>query len=107
MPSRRQVANTRLAISPRLATRRRWIIWPSHPEDAVALGALPRRVLDHRQADAQDGAGVAGVDDAVVVEHPGQEEREALLLDGLLDELAHAGVGRLVVLLALGLGGGT
>src|SRR5688572_25277999 len=96
MPRSRQVRNTRRAISPRLATSSLLIVM-SHPEDAEAVGALDGQVVDHGQADAQDGAGVARVDDAVVVHHPGEEVRQRLLLHHGLHELAHAGVLLLVV----------
>src|SRR6478735_5401068 len=78
----------------------------SHPEDAEAVGALDRGVLDHGEADAEHGPGVTWVDDPVVVHHPGQEERQALLLDGLLDVGPHLRVALLVVGLALRLRGG-
>ena len=51
-------------------------------------------------------AGVARVDDAVVVQHPGQHHRQRLGLDLTLDRGPHRGVGLLVDLLAAGLGGG-
>src|SRR3982751_5644758 len=77
MPTRRQVAKTRRAISPRLATRRRRITGlpfrtsgPEHatsgPEHADVLGALDRGTVHRGQAEPEDRTGVAGVDDAVV-----------------------------------------
>ncbi|GAB3951032.1 hypothetical protein GCM10027614_52370 [Micromonospora vulcania] len=47
---------------PRLATRSRVIMFaqPLHPEDAEAVGALHRSVVDRRQAEPEDGAGVPG-----------------------------------------------
>ena len=85
MPSARQVAKTRRAISPRLATSSRRIITPSHPEDAEALGALDRSTVDGGQRDAQDGTGVPRVDHAVVVQAAGQEQGRRLGVDLLLD----------------------
>src|SRR5688500_17724725 len=62
------------AAKPLLAlSRRSRASWPEHPEP---VGALVGLVLDHREADAEHGAGVAGVDHAVVVEHAGEEERQ-------------------------------
>src|SRR3712207_7525431 len=69
MPTRRQVANTRRAISPRWATRRRRITalyYLSRSEDAHVLGALHGRAVHGGEAEAEHGTGVAGVDDAVV-----------------------------------------
>src|SRR6185369_3336239 len=104
MPIARQVVKVRRAISPRLATSSRRIIGgapqsrstassshptassshptasSSHPEHAEVGGALDWCAVDRGQADAQDGASVAGVDDTVVVEPAGQIERVRLLL---------------------------
>src|SRR5689334_4875237 len=93
MPSAAQVRNTRRAISPRLATRMFAItVAPAlHPEDAIALRPLDRCVVDGGQAQAEHGAGVARVDDPVVVDHSGQEHRQRLGLDLLLDSRAHGG----------------
>ena len=52
------------------------------------------------------GAGVARIDDPVVVEPPGQEHRQRLGVDLRFDRGPERGVGRLVDLLAAGLGGG-
>ena len=89
MPIARAVRMIRRAISPRLATSsevmgRTWtllsLLLPlllaltsgfmtaSHPEDAVATGARGRLVVDDREAEPEHRAGIAGVDDAVVVE---------------------------------------
>ena len=62
---------------PRLATSTRCMLGP-HPEDAEVHGAFDRLVVDDGQADAQDGAGVARVDDAVVVDHARRGSRERL-----------------------------
>src|SRR3954454_21177765 len=74
MPTRRQVAKTRRAISPRLATRRRRITGlpfrTSGPEHADVLGALDRGTVHRGQAEPEDRTGVAGVDDAVVRQLP-------------------------------------
>src|SRR4051812_15992342 len=82
MPTRRQVANTRRAISPRWATRRRRITaYLSRSEDTDVLGALHGRAVHGGKAEAQHGTGVAGVDDAVV--------RELAALVGLLSRPLH------------------
>src|SRR5258705_5943194 len=99
MPSRLQVANTRRAISPRLATSTRVIIWDSHPEDAEVRRPLDRGIGDGGQAHSQYGAGVARIDDPVVVEPAGQEHRQRLGLDLCLDRGPQRGVGILVDLL--------
>src|SRR3954451_21956746 len=85
MPRSRQVRKTRRAISPRLATRTRVITGPpSHPEDAEAgvspagPDTLDLAVGHGRQAEAEHGAGVAGVDHAVVVDAAGEELRQGL-----------------------------
>src|SRR3546814_18642777 len=57
---------------------------PEHPEVHLALDGL---VVDDGQADAQDGAGVARVQDAVVIDHPGEEVGKRLLLVHPLDHL--------------------
>src|SRR4051794_21987457 len=78
-PRRRHVATTRRAISPRLAVRTLlMVIRVAHPEDAEGVGALDRRGVDRGQGDAEEVAGVAGVDDAVVVDQPGQHRRHRL-----------------------------
>src|ERR1700681_1782663 len=83
---------TRRAISLRLATRSFWIMGApsrpralSHPEHAVAARAVDGRVVDDRQAHAEDVAGVAGIDDAVVVEAGRKEQGQGLALDLGLD----------------------
>src|SRR3954470_21336621 len=73
-PRRRQVAKTRRAISPRLATSTLektgfTAILASHPEHAEGAGAPHRRAVDRGQRDAEHVTGVARVDDAVVVDH--------------------------------------
>src|SRR5258708_16666560 len=88
MPRSRQVGKTRRAISPRLATSS-LLIMRSHPEDPEAIGSGDRRVVDDGQAEPQDGTGVAGVDDPVVVQPPGQEVRQRLRLDLPFDPLTH------------------
>src|SRR6185295_20192170 len=73
MPTRRQVANTRRAISPRLATNRRRITSLqnlSRSEDAHVFGAFHGRAVHGGQAEAEHGTGVTGVDDAVVRQLP-------------------------------------
>src|SRR5690606_39438990 len=80
-PMRRQVAKTRRAISPRLATRTVETVsvtTASHSEDAEAVGALDRGVVDGRERHAQHRAGIAGIDHAVVVEPAGHEHRQRL-----------------------------
>ncbi len=57
------------------------------------------------RAHSQYGAGVARVDDAVVVEPAGQEHRQRLGLDLRLDRRAQRRVGVLVDLLTARLGG--
>src|SRR4051812_50217975 len=102
MPISRAVRNTRRAISPRLATSSARIICRSHPEDAVATAPLDRLVVHDRQRHAEDRAGVARVDDAVVVEPRGEEQRLRLRLDLVLDQLSHLPVLFLVVVLTAG-----
>src|SRR5262249_40427391 len=62
-------------------------------EHAEPLRALHRRGRDDGQAEPDDGPGVAGVDDPVVVDAPRQEQRQRLGLDLGLDQLPHLGVG--------------
>src|SRR5258708_12550817 len=96
MPRRLQVANTRRAISPRLATKIRVIIWVlrssrkrppqaggaptslSHPEDAEVRRPLDRGIGDGGQAHSQHGAGVARIEDPAVVDPARQEQRQSL-----------------------------
>ena len=72
---------TREAISPRLAMSsflmRVICVIPArlHPEDAEAAASLDHLGMGGRQADGQHSAGVARVDDAVVVEPGGGKER--------------------------------
>src|SRR6266487_999129 len=79
------------AISPRLAIRSLVIALftgmapASHPEDAEAAAAGHRAAVHGRQGHAEDGPGVARVDDAVVVEPRGDEEGVRLGLDLGLD----------------------
>src|SRR3546814_17336738 len=55
--------------------------------DVCSSDLLDGLVVDDGQADAQDGAGVARVQDAVVIDHPGEEVGQRLLLDHPLDHL--------------------
>src|SRR6201996_9868330 len=84
------------AISPRLAIRSLAIALftgtgftgmapASHPEDAEAAASGHRAAVHGRQGHAEDGPGVAGGDDAVVVEPRGDEEGVRLGLDLGLD----------------------
>src|SRR4051812_7883896 len=98
MPIDRSVRMTRTAISPRLATRtvsntpltplsgQPWRPQrpPSHAEDAVA-DVLERRVGAGGQGQTQHGAGVGGVDDAVVPEPGGGVVGVSLVLVLLAD----------------------
>src|SRR5436305_2711685 len=79
MPSACAVLITRAAISPRLAMRSlvmgpAVVMGPSHPEDAEAAAAGHGAAVHGRQGQAEDGPGVARVDDAVVVQTGGDEE---------------------------------
>src|SRR4051794_27786740 len=98
MPIARAVRKMRRAISPRLATSRLCIAL--HPEDAEAAASLDGLVVRHRQRQTEHGACVAGVDDAVVVEPRGEEQRLRLRLDLVLHQLTHLAVLLLVVGLA-------
>src|SRR5262245_17258437 len=73
MPRSCAVRMTRAAISPRLATSN-FVIIGSHPEDAEATPALDTVGGDRGQRHPEHVAGVAGVDDAVVVEPRGDGE---------------------------------
>src|SRR3954449_13129299 len=91
MPISRKVRITRTAISPRLATSTvSNMSWPLHPEDAVA-DVFHGGVCAGGQRQAEDGAGLGGVDHAVVPEPGGGVVRVALRLvlvaDGLLERL--------------------
>src|SRR5581483_7007126 len=110
MPSWRQVRKTRRATSPRLATSsiRMGVVVTAlvlrrlHPEHAEAPPALDRVGVDGGEAHAEDVAGVAGIDDAVVVE-PGREvQRQRLRFDLVLGGPAALGVLGLVDLPAGG-----
>src|SRR3954451_11459533 len=79
MPIARSVRITRTAISPRLATRTVSNIRHSHPEDAVAELAQ-RRVGARGEGETEHGAGLRGVDDAVVPEAGGGVVGMALVL---------------------------
>src|SRR3954466_4449941 len=79
MPIARRVRITRTAISPRLATRTVSNIRSSHPEDAVAELAQ-RRVGARGEGETEHGAGLRGVDHAVVPEAGGGVVRVALVL---------------------------
>src|SRR3954449_1424097 len=98
----RQVANTRRAISPRLATSTLLItvapLMPEYAELRTVAGA------DQRQAHAQHRPGVAWVDHAVVVQPAGEEQCRGLLLDLVLHHEPHRAVLLLVVGVPLGLG---
>src|SRR3954468_17318186 len=100
MPMSRAVRKTRRAISPRLATSSLRMGIALHPEDAVAPASLDRLVVHDRQRHAEHRAGVARVDDAVVVDPRGEEQRLRLRLDLVLDDLPHRRVLLLVVVLA-------
>src|SRR4051812_38120549 len=94
MPISRSVRITRTAISPRLATNTvSNMSWPLHPEDAVA-DVLQGGVGAGRERQAEDRAGVLGVDHAVVPEPGGGVVRVTL---GLV-LLADRGLERLFVL---------
>src|SRR5215472_6959119 len=98
MPMACAVLITRAAISPRLAMSSLLImaVTASHPEDAETAAAGDRAGVHGRQGQAQDGAGVARVDDAVVVQPRGDEEGVRLGLDLSLDR-GRAGPVRLLV----------
>src|SRR4051812_46247677 len=102
MPISRAVRHTRRAISPRLATSSERITCRSHPEDAVATASLDWLVVHDGQRHAEHRAGVARVDDAVVIEPRREEQRLRLRLDLVLDQLAHLPVLLLVVVLPAG-----
>src|SRR2546426_6806790 len=97
---------TRAAISPRLATRI-LAIRPIalHAEDAERVGAPHHPVERGAERNAERGARVARVDDPVVPDAGRGVEGVRLLLDLLLDRVAHGLVLRLVVRLAGALGG--
>src|SRR3954452_14624237 len=99
MPISRAVRNTRRAISPRFATSSERITERSHPEDAVATASLDRLVVHDRQRHAEHRAGVAWVDDAVVIQTRSEEQRLRLRLDLVLDQFAHLPVLLFVVVL--------
>src|SRR3954447_727072 len=80
----RRVRITRTAISPRLATRTVSNIRRSHPEDAVAELAQ-RRVGARGERQTEHGAGLRGIDHAVVPEAGGGVVRMALVLVLLAD----------------------
>src|SRR5580700_6931148 len=94
----------RRAISPRLATRSLVITgtpWrpddaASHPEHAVAACPVDGVVVDDRQAQAQNRAGVAGIDDPVVIEPGRKEKGQRFGLDLGFDGGPHGRVGLLV-----------
>src|SRR5258708_57383 len=101
MPMARAVRMMRRAISPRVAmsslvTVGRRVRPLLHPEDAEATAAADHVGVHRRQGDAKDGAGVAGVDDAVVVDLAGHEERVRLTGDLVLDGRPLLGVGLVV-----------
>src|SRR4051794_41985945 len=75
----RRVRFTRTAISPRLATRTVSNIRSSHPEDAVAELAQ-RRVGARGEGEPEHGAGLRGIDDAVVPEAGGGVVRVTLVI---------------------------
>src|SRR4051795_9833011 len=95
MPIVRSVRITRTAISPRLATSTVSNIRSSpgtfgaespesHPEDAVAE-LTQRRVGARREGEPEHGAGLRGIDHAVVPEAGGGVVRMALVLVLLAD----------------------
>src|SRR6516165_12693869 len=97
MPSACADRMTLAAISPRLAMRSLVMVaTASHPEDAEAAAAGYRAAVHGRQGHAEDGPGVARVDDAVVVQPRGDEEGVRLGLDLSLDR-GGAGPVRLLV----------
>src|SRR6266480_3582221 len=102
MPSACAVLIILAAISPRLAMRSLVMVLftgmalASHPEDAEAAAAGHGAAVHGRQGQAEDGPGVARVDDAVVVQPGGDEEGVRLGLDLGLD-LRGAGPVRLLV----------
>src|SRR5690349_21568039 len=98
----RAVRRMRSAISPRLATSSFRITKRSHPEDAEAAASLDRRGGDGGQGDAEHRAGVARVDDAVVVQPAADEEGVGLGVDLRLDGVPAGVVGGLVELPAGG-----
>src|SRR6195952_307563 len=75
---------------------------PSHSEDAEAPASLDRARGRRGQGDAESSAGVARIEQAVVVEPCGDEEGVRLGLDLRLDGAAAHVVGRLVELAAGG-----
>src|SRR6476661_9785681 len=80
MPISRSVRITRTAISPRLATSTvSNMSWPLHPEDAVA-DVFQRGVGARGERQAEHGAGLCGVDHAVVPEPGGGVVRVTLEL---------------------------
>ncbi len=56
-----------------------------HPEDAEAIGAFDRPGMSGRERDAEDGARVAWIDDAVVPQSTRGEQRRRLAFDLVLD----------------------
>src|SRR4051794_1021738 len=80
----RRVRFTRTAISPRLATSTVSNIRSSHPEDAVAELAQ-RRIGARGEGEPEHGAGLRGIDDAVVPEAGGGVVRVTLVLVLLAD----------------------
>src|SRR3954454_6574623 len=89
----RAVRRMRSAISPRLAISSFRIMRSSHPEDAEAAASLDRPGVRGGERDAQRGAGVAGVEQAVVVEPRGDEEGVRLGVDLRLDRPPAGGGG--------------
>src|SRR3954454_5161942 len=87
MPISRKVRITRTAISPRLATSTvSNMSWPLHPEDAVA-DVFHGGVGAGGERQAEDGAGLCGIDHAVVPEPGGGVVRVALRLVLVADRL--------------------
>src|SRR5580693_3196719 len=84
-PASRAERSTRMAISPRLATRTDpKVIAASHPEDAEA-GRRERGPGGHRQGHPQHPPGVHRVDDAVVPQSRGRVVGRALVFVLLAD----------------------
>src|SRR5580692_10818076 len=86
----------RRAISPRLATKRQLIVISSHPERAEVGAAAHFSVVRAGQGDADYGAGIPGVDDAVVPHPARREQRRGLLFQLVFDGFPVLLVGRLV-----------
>src|SRR5690606_5995990 len=78
----------RRAISPRLAIRTLWMVMAASHAEHAAVDRGQRRAGDDVEGEAQDGAGLGGVDDAVVPEPGGGVVGAALPVVVLLDRPA-------------------